>query len=468
MLPKTEMVVVALSTNSGLEKFAAAEAEQKLGATGIETTQSFVRFNTAVEQCDPSTLLKLRLVLVSFSEKKKKKGGHLLHPFSPSPPSPSLSPFPFLSLSLHLLSSFPHPPSPRRLPSHPLFSFDRVTEHVYAGIAVLDESVTSHFKEKAGTECMDLIARSITPKAFRAALHIWKQAAGAHVRDTPTFRVNCRRIGGRSKHMRSTDIAAHVGVHLRQSIDDAHVRLTNNDFQVYIRVEDTFVFVGIPLNQERLTDRANLVVEGLRGSAACAMAMLLDPQPGQLVVDPMCGKGALLLEAYELCPQAVFLGSDMSNSQLRAAAQNALGTKCTTAAFLKGDARALPIDAACVDGILCDLPFGQKFGSKRENAALYPLVLAECQRILRPAGKAVFLTSRKQLATLMAAINAQPLCWSHNQQQEQYKLKLGNTDSVMVLVDSHAWRAVLEVPRRCSLPSFLSHSFKFNYDFFIN
>ena len=103
MLPKTEMVVVALSTNSGLEKFAAAEAEQKLGATGIETTQSFVRFNTAVEQCDPSTLLKLRLVLVSFSEKKKKKGGHLLHPFSPSPPSPSLSPFPFLSLSLLLL-----------------------------------------------------------------------------------------------------------------------------------------------------------------------------------------------------------------------------------------------------------------------------------------------------------------------------------------------------------------------------
>lgn len=43
---------------------------------------------------------------------------------------------------------------------------------------------------------------------------------------------------------------------------------------------------------------------------------------------------------------------------------------------------ALPLPSASVDAVVCDLPFGRKFGSKTDMAAKLPLILAEMERLV--------------------------------------------------------------------------------------
>ena len=58
-----------------------------------------------------------------------------------------------------------------------------------------------------------------------------------------------------------------------------------------------------------------------------------------------------------------------------------------------GSCTLLPVRAASVDVLLCDLPFGKMFGSVDGNRELYPKMLAEAARAVRPGGRAVLLTS---------------------------------------------------------------------------
>ena len=53
---------------------------------------------------------------------------------------------------------------------------------------------------------------------------------------------------------------------------------------------------------------------------------------------------------------------------------------------------------ACVDVVLCDLPFGRQFGSLEENQSLYPAVLRELRRVTKPSGRALLLSSETNAA----------------------------------------------------------------------
>ena len=61
---------------------------------------------------------------------------------------------------------------------------------------------------------------------------------------------------------------------------------------------------------------------------------------------------------------------------------------------------------ASVDGIVCDLPFGKKFGSVEENVSLYPAAVAEMVRVLRPARRLVLLTSVANQRAMTLAVAA--------------------------------------------------------------
>lgn len=45
---------------------------------------------------------------------------------------------------------------------------------------------------------------------------------------------------------------------------------------------------------------------------------------------------------------------------------------------------ALPLPSASVDAVVCDLPFGRKFGTKTNMAANLPLILTEMERFVSP------------------------------------------------------------------------------------
>lgn len=120
----------------------------------------------------------------------------------------------------------------------------------------------------------------------------------------------------------------------------------------------------------------------------------------------MCGGGSLLLHGAMHsagCRPAdpargplACLGGEQDLTAARTAAANvdALRASLPTpaAGVARWDVRELPVRDASVDVVLCDLPFGKRCGTKWNNQKLYPQVLAELARVLRPGtGRAALL-----------------------------------------------------------------------------
>ncbi|MCK8519823.1 methyltransferase domain-containing protein [Methanoculleus sp. 7T] len=110
--------------------------------------------------------------------------------------------------------------------------------------------------------------------------------------------------------------------------------------------------------------------------------------PGELVFDPFCGTGGILLEAREIGVRV--LGSDFDPAMVAGYRQNLPGSEVMIA-----DATAVPICDHTLDAVVTDLPYGQSVRIRAESMdRLYDGSLAEVRRILRPGRRAVVVTHR--------------------------------------------------------------------------
>jgi 23S rRNA G2445 N2-methylase RlmL len=133
----------------------------------------------------------------------------------------------------------------------------------------------------------------------------------------------------------------------------------------------------------------------LRPSAAAALAWLTHPAPDDVFLDPMCGAGTILIERAHAGRYALLLGGDTRAQALEVARGN-IGPRYKPIELRQWDARALPIDAASISAAAVNLPFGKQIGSTEENRTLYPEVLRELARVLRPGARLVALTGDRR------------------------------------------------------------------------
>jgi 23S rRNA G2445 N2-methylase RlmL len=133
----------------------------------------------------------------------------------------------------------------------------------------------------------------------------------------------------------------------------------------------------------------------LRPSAAAALVWLTHPAPDDVFLDPMCGAGTILIERAHAGRYALLLGGDVREQALEVARSN-IGTRYKPIELRQWDARALPLEAASVTAAAVNLPFGKQLGSLKENRTLYPEVLRELERILRPSARLAALTGDRQ------------------------------------------------------------------------
>jgi tRNA (guanine10-N2)-dimethyltransferase len=119
---------------------------------------------------------------------------------------------------------------------------------------------------------------------------------------------------------------------------------------------------------------------------ARALVNISQVQPGELLYDPFCGTGGILLEASLV--GARMLGSDFDPSMVAGCRENLDG-----ADLMLSDAASLPIRDGSIDAVVTDLPYGQ---SVRIHAAtmhrLYHESLGEIRRVLAPGRRAVVVT----------------------------------------------------------------------------
>ena len=189
------------------------------------------------------------------------------------------------------------------------------------------------------------------------------------------------------------------------------------------------------------------MLKALHAPLAWALVVLANPQPGEVVLDPVCGRGGLLIEgALEFGEKGVhFIGADKDEKQVQACKGNLSGAAAyfdqqggqhesvktrnvshqpttlppkspfsetarddnkavanaaassvslLSVQVLQADARHLPLETGSVDCVVMDLPFGKKHG---KQLSLCGLVLAEAARVLKPSfGRCVVFTTSRQ------------------------------------------------------------------------
>ncbi|XP_028821086.1 THUMP domain-containing protein 3-like isoform X1 [Denticeps clupeoides] len=222
------------------------------------------------------------------------------------------------------------------------------------------------------------------------------------------FRVTCNRAG--DKHSFTSNDAARDFGGAVQEFFQWKADMTKFDIEVLLNIHNQELVVGIALTEESL-HRRNITHFGpttLRSTLAYGMLRLCRPQISDVIVDPMCGTGAIPVEGAIEWQQSFFIAGDNNDMAVNRTVNNtnhilkrrqeggssAPGLRMDTARW---DLCRLPLRASSVDIIVTDMPFGKRMGSRKKNWDLYPSCLREMARVCRPAtGKAVLLTQDKK------------------------------------------------------------------------
>ncbi|MDD2297222.1 MAG: methyltransferase domain-containing protein, partial [Sphaerochaetaceae bacterium] len=121
---------------------------------------------------------------------------------------------------------------------------------------------------------------------------------------------------------------------------------------------------------------------------ARTMVNLTHVEPGEILCDPFCGTGGMLLECEMMGIEAV--GSDYDPEMLTGCQQNLPNGAC-----IRADATKMPYPNEAFDAIATDLPYGQSTTIGAESIdTLYTESLKEIRRVLKRGGRAVIVTHK--------------------------------------------------------------------------
>lgn len=187
----------------------------------------------------------------------------------------------------------------------------------------------------------------------------------------------------------------------------------NASVEIWLTIHGATAVCGMRLSDRTMRHRTykhEHLPASIRPTVAAAIARLADLKPDQTVLDPMCGAGTLLAEAYlstrgKKTTAGIdwpmrFVGGELDASHLRAAKANLRQFGITD--LRPWDARSLPLEDGTVDRIICNPPFGKQLETPEAIGPLYKQSVREMDRVLRPGGKAVLIVA--DAAALRAAI----------------------------------------------------------------
>jgi 23S rRNA G2445 N2-methylase RlmL len=177
--------------------------------------------------------------------------------------------------------------------------------------------------------------------------------------------------------------------------DDAHA-------EVWAPIVGNWAAIGLRLSDHKMRHRTYKEEHrpaSLRPSMAAAMIALSRPRPDDRFCDPMCGTGTILAERALYGPFRRLLGGDLDVDVLSAAEVNLSRIRETARKRIlqHWDACALPVRSGSLDVVVSNLPFGEQIGSHDDNILLYRRFFRQLVRMLCPGGRAVLLSSEKEL-----------------------------------------------------------------------
>lgn len=207
------------------------------------------------------------------------------------------------------------------------------------------------------------------------------------------------RMAGEHQHRR-IDLARAVARGIAERHDRKWRAVEDDaDIEFWATLLPSELILAVRLSDERMRHRDYKVAHlpgSLRPSVAAALAHLSDPEPDDVVLDPFCGAGTVLIERAHLQRYALLIGCDSDPEALSAAREN-IGPRYKPIELHRWDALAIPLPDASIKKIITNLPWGVRHGSHEENQRLYPRIIAEFHRLLSPGGRIVILSGETRL-----------------------------------------------------------------------
>jgi tRNA (guanine6-N2)-methyltransferase len=209
-----------------------------------------------------------------------------------------------------------------------------------------------------------------------------------------TFRVVARKAGThafrRVDAQRTTERAIRSRVPAMRLVGDAA------DVEFWLTIVDREALLGLRLSRADMRQhgtRLQTIPASLKPTIARGMVLLSAPRPSDVVLDPFCGAGTLLIERAAIAPAKKIHGGDIDLAAVELARQNAQLAR-SAIDVQHWDAIALPLDDRSVDVILTNPPFGKQVSISGDVSDFYVRVLAELERVLQPGGRLVLITSQ--------------------------------------------------------------------------
>lgn len=218
---------------------------------------------------------------------------------------------------------------------------------------------------------------------------------GIKVRKRTPFRVTSRLSGKRN--FRRLDLQRVIERVLLER--GWYLASSKSALDVWAEVHGDDGYISIKLSPNDMAQRPYKQVHipaSLKPTLAYSMVRLSRPHPEDVFLDAMCGAGTILLERAFMGRYRYLIGGDISTDALDATVVN-FGRQHQPRQFFHWDARTLPLRANTVDKIVCNLPFGETIGNVSQLTNLYRHCLREYERVLRPRGRMVLLTSQHML-----------------------------------------------------------------------
>lgn len=247
-----------------------------------------------------------------------------------------------------------------------------------------------------GPDALRVIHSATLNANISGALSMWRRIYRG-VQPT-TWRVVSQMSG--THDFRRKDAGQAVSDALRRAMPRAlhHVE-DQADLEFWLWLSDQEMVMGLRLSDATMRHRRykrEHLPASLRPTVASAMSWLSRPTPDDIVLDPLCGAGTIIIERALLAPYDRLIGGDIRDEAVAMARRNARAAEII-ATWRSWDARALSLDRASVTRIITNLPFGKQIGTPEENEQLYAALLQEFGRVLTPDGLQVTLTSQDRL-----------------------------------------------------------------------
>ena len=217
-----------------------------------------------------------------------------------------------------------------------------------------------------------------------------------HLPEQPGYSITTNFVGKRNYTTTEIKQAVMQGISTRVAWP-YHEDEFASDVNLRIFIDHETAFIGLRLAKQSLQVRSykqRHILGSLKPPVAAAMLLLAGEQTNQVLLDPFCGAGTILIEAR--FAGYISLGGDKSWDAVLAAKKNLLAANFQTQLHC-WDACNLPLTNHSVGRIASNMPWGRQVRVNQDITLLYNQACKEMERVLLPGGKVVLLTSFPEL-----------------------------------------------------------------------